>query len=97
MNNEWVNVSLQILPVGEEEAALAQIDRVLEYIQASGVKYLIGPMETTLEGPYQELMDLVSKAQDLCFDRGAQRVVSVVKIDAKKTGVTMDEKLEKYR
>ncbi|QSX08840.1 thiamine-binding protein [Alkalibacter rhizosphaerae] len=97
MNNEIVNVSLQILPIGEEEISLERIDRVLEYIGSTGVKYLVGPMETTMEGPYHQLMDIVAKAQDICFKEGAGRVVSVIKVDAKKTGVTMDEKIKKYR
>lgn len=97
MKNEWINVSLQIIPVGEEEISLHRIDLVLEYIASTGVKHLVGPMETTMEGPYDELMDIVSKAQDICFEDGAQRVVCVVKVDAKKTGVTMDEKIKKYR
>lgn len=97
LHNEWVNVSMQILPVGEEETALRQIDGVIAYIASTGVKYLVGPMETTMEGPYHQLMDIVAQAQDLCFEEGAQRVVTIIKVDAKKTGVTMDEKIKHYR
>lgn len=97
MKNEWVNVSLQIIPVGEENVSLDRIDRVLEYIISTGIKHIVGPMETTMEGPYEQLMDIVAKAQDICFAEGAERVVSVIKVDAKKTGVTMDEKIKNYR
>jgi uncharacterized protein YqgV (UPF0045/DUF77 family) len=39
----------------------------------------------------------VKRAQEICAEQGASRVVSIVKIDYKKEGVTMDEKVGKYR
>ncbi len=54
-------------------------------------------METTMEGEYDRLMDLVKQAQEVCIREGASRVVSVVKIDYKPGGVTMEEKVGKYR
>jgi uncharacterized protein YqgV (UPF0045/DUF77 family) len=54
-------------------------------------------METTMEGEYDVLMEIVKKCHEIVFEHGAERVVSVVKIDAKKNGVTMDEKIYKYR
>jgi len=42
-------------------------------------------------------LEIVKKAQDICIKEGATRVISVVKIDYKPEGVTMDEKIGKYR
>jgi len=92
-----VNLSLQILPVVEEEKIYPLVDQVIEIIQASGLKYVVGPMETTIEGELDSLLDLVKKAQEVCVQGGASRVISVVKIDYKPDGVTMDEKTYKYR
>jgi uncharacterized protein YqgV (UPF0045/DUF77 family) len=57
----------------------------------------VGPMETTMEGELDELLNIVKKAQDICVKYGAKRVVSFVKIDYKPEGVTMNEKVHKYR
>ncbi|MCJ7688806.1 MAG: thiamine-binding protein, partial [Clostridiaceae bacterium] len=40
---------------------------------------------------------IVKNAQEICVQHGATRVVSMVKIDYKPEGVTMNEKTFKYR
>lgn len=91
------NVSLQVLPVVEEKELYRVVDKVIEYIQSTGVRYEVGAMETTMEGDINELLEIVKKAQQICVDNGAVRVVSVVKIDYKPEGVTIEEKVGKYR
>jgi len=54
-------------------------------------------METTMEGELHQLLTIVEQAQELCLAEGATRVLSVVKIDYKAGGVTIDEKIRKYR
>lgn len=91
------NVSLQVLPSVPDERLYEVVDKVIELIKISGVKYVVGPMETTMEGELSQLLKIVEKAQKLCFESGAARVVSIVKIDSKVGGVTIDEKTQKYR
>lgn len=92
-----VNVSLQILPVVPEEEIYPVVDKVIALIDERCEKYEVGPMETTMEGPLDELLEIVKDAQEICVREGAKRVVSIVKIDYKAEGVTMDEKIHKYR
>ncbi|MEA4828130.1 thiamine-binding protein [Clostridium sp. JNZ J1-5] len=92
-----VNVSLQVLPVVEEKDIYPVVDKVIEYIESCGVKYEVGPMETTMEGELDTLLEIVKKAQDICVREGAARVISIVKIDYKPEGVTMNEKVYKYK
>lgn len=93
-----VNVSLQILPkIPQQDNIYPVVDKVIELIANSNVKYIVGPMETTMEGELDELLDIVKKAQDICVKEGATRIVSIVKIDYAPEGVTMDEKIYKYR
>ena len=66
-------------------------------IEESGLTYEVGPMETTIEGELDELLEIVKKAQYVCVQEGATRVISMVKIDFKPEGVTIDEKVRKYR
>lgn len=91
-----VNVSLQVIPAVPEERLYTVVDKVIEYIASTGVKYVVGPMETTMEGDLNTLLEIVKRAQNICTDEGASRVVSVVKIDYKSEGVTIDEKIAKY-
>lgn len=91
------NLSLQVLPVVPEDRIYDVVDKVIDYIKDSGVKYIVGPMETTMEGELDILLDIVKEANHICIREGAARVVSLVKIDYKPEGVTMDEKVGKYR
>ncbi|MGE5422491.1 MAG: MTH1187 family thiamine-binding protein [Ignavibacteriales bacterium] len=91
------NVSLQVIPGVPDTEVYPLVDKVIELIHKSGVKYVVGPMETTMEGELHQLLAIVEQAQDLCLQNGASRVLSVVKIDYKAGGVTIDDKIKKYR
>lgn len=91
------NLSLQVIPLVDEAQVYSVVDKVIQMIDETGVKYLVGPMETTMEGDLEELLEIVKKAQEICISAGAGRILSVVKIDYSTTGVTMDEKVGKYR
>jgi len=91
------NLSLQVLPRVADAELYGVVDKVIAMIQASGLNYVVGPMETTIEGDLDVLLELVRQAQHICVEAGAQRVMSVVKIDYKPDGVTIDEKIAKYR
>lgn len=91
------NVSLQVLPRVSDDRIYDVVDKVIEYIKSTGVNYEVGPMETTMEGELGELLDIVKVAQEICIKEGATRVMSMVKIDYKPEGVTMNEKVGKYR
>ncbi len=91
------NVSLQVIPLADQQEVYPIVDRVIDLIAASGVKYTVGPMETTMEGDLKELLNIVRNAQAICTTAGAERVLSVVKIDYSTKGVTNDEKVGKYK
>lgn len=92
-----VNLSLQVLPVVPDSEIYYVVDQVIDMISQTGLEYVVGPFETSIEGELDELLDIVKKAQKICTDLGAERVVSIVKIDYKKEGVTIEEKVSKYR
>ncbi len=91
------NLSLQIIPLVADEKIYPTVDLVIAMIAASGVKYQVGPMETTMEGELEQLLEIVKSAQAICENAGAKRVLSVVKIDYSPKGVTMDEKMVNYK
>jgi len=91
------NLSLQIIPMVDEKKVYPLVDKVIELIESSGIKYQVGPMETTMEGELGHLLEIVKQAQQVCTDSGADRILSVVKIDYSSRGVTIDEKVGKYQ
>src|SRR5947208_13401789 len=95
---ETVNVSFQVLPQGVEQTNLyAVVDRAIAVVQASGVKYEVGPMETTMEGDYDQLMQIVKEAQEACMAVGASSVMTIIKVSWVQGGASIDAKIGKYR
>ena len=92
-----INMSLQIIPLVNELNVYPLVDKVIQMIKESGVKYIVGPMETTMEGEMDELFFIARKAHEICLQNGAKRVCAVIKTDCKLRGVTIDEKIKKYR
>lgn len=92
-----INVSFQVLPTVPEKDIYRVVDKAIAVVAQSGVKYEVGPMETTMEGELDLLLEIVKKAQQACVDAGAERVITFIKIDYHPKGVTMEEKVGKYR
>ena len=92
-----MHLSLQILPRVPEEKLYPTVDKVIALIKESGLPHIVGPMGTTIEGEMDELFDIVKEAHRICLAEGAVRVGSVIKTDLKPGGVTLEEKIGKYR
>lgn len=93
--NRTVNVSVQVLPLSEDVYRV--VDKAIAVIAGSGVKYEVCPMETVMEGPLDRLLDVAKAAHLACFEAGAERVVTFIKIGDAIEGTTIDEKMAKYR
>jgi uncharacterized protein (TIGR00106 family) len=92
-----VNVGFQVLPKVKYGNSYAIVDKAIEVVQASGVKYEVGPMETVMEGQYDQLLEIVKRAQEACIEAGASEVMTFIKVHYRPEGVTIDEKIAKYR
>jgi uncharacterized protein (TIGR00106 family) len=96
--NKQVNIAIQILPFTKEIHPYFVVDKAIEVIKNSGVKYLVCPFETVMEGNYDELMNLVAKIHEICYQAGAEEIICNLKIQSHKTNqVTIDDKMFKYR
>lgn len=93
--NRTVNVSVQVLPLDQDVYRV--VDKAIEVIAQSGVKYEVCPMETVMEGPLDQLLDVAKAAHLACFEAGAERVVTLIKIGDSVKGTTIEEKMAKYR
>ncbi|GAF04994.1 thiamine-binding protein [Saccharicrinis fermentans] len=97
LNKNKVNVAVQVLPVSKSKESYDLVDRAIEAIEKSGVKYVVTPFETVMEGQYDDLMKVVKEVQDVCYDSGAEKLMCYVKIQSvAHVDVTIDDKIAKY-
>lgn len=95
--NNYVNIAVQVLPKSKNKEAYDLVDDAIQVISESGLKYRVCPFETVLEGPYDEIMKVVEKLQQKCFDSGADELMVYIKIQNRKnTKVTIEDKMAKY-
>lgn len=91
-------VSIQIIPkTPNGEDTIPFVDEAIEIIEKSGVKYLVNPLETTMEGELPELLNIVEKMNEAMTAKGCPSVISQIKIFYKPEGASMDQLTEKYR
>ncbi|MFD3158471.1 MTH1187 family thiamine-binding protein [Haloimpatiens sp. FM7330] len=87
---------MPLVPAATEDEVYECVDKVIHYIEQSGLKYEIGAMSTTIEGEYEKVFDLIKTIHRIPFDNGFERVITVVRIDEKKGGITIKEKLKNH-
>lgn len=92
-----VNVAFQLLPNAPEEQAYKIIDRAIDVIKQSGIKYLVCPFETVLEGDYDAIMQLIKEIQEQSLDFVETGLISNLKIQMqKRKDVHIEDKTGKY-
>lgn len=94
--NKIVNIALQILPSSPTIHPYKLVDKAIEVIANSGIKYRVTPFETVMEGTYDEIMNIVKLAQEACYESGAENLMTYIKIQSSTEDVTIDDKMEKY-
>lgn len=93
------NVAIQVLPqVATDDEVIRIVDEVIAYIKSTGLSYYVGPCETSIEGDYEELMEIVKQCQYIAIKAGCPSVASYVKITYKPEGevLTIDKKVTKH-
>lgn len=88
-----INLSLQVVPINTMDS-YPIIDRAIEVIQASGVKHLVGPFSTSMEGSLAEILEVVEQAKNASLAAGAGELVLNIQVHLKaEEGVSMEEKI----
>ena len=93
------SVGIQVVPkVTSDEEVIRIVDAVLDHIRSTGLNYFIGPLETSIEGDFDELMAVVKECQIVAARAGAKSISTYVKINYRPEGdvLTIDEKVAKY-
>ena len=92
------SIAIQVLPAVEGKEVIRVVDKVIAYIKSTGLNVFVGPFETTIEGDFEQLMEILKRCQLICIEEGAPSVMSYVKISYMPGGGiwTIDEKVTKH-
>ena len=93
------SVAIQVLPkVTDDNELIRIVDEVIAYIQSTGLNYFVGPCETSIEGDYDQLMDIIKECQKIAVKAGAESVSAYVKINYRPEGeiLTIEKKVTKH-
>jgi uncharacterized protein YqgV (UPF0045/DUF77 family) len=98
METNNASIAIQVLPSVEGEEVIRVVDEVIAYLKSTGLNTFVGPFETTVEGDFDQLMDIIKECQKICIRAGAPSVMSYVKIAYNPTaGVwSIEKKVSKH-
>lgn len=97
MDNK-INLAIQVLPRSHAKDSYDIVDDAIEIIKKSGIKHKICPFETVMEGTYDEVMEIVKKVHEACYENGTETMITYIKIQSSASGdVTLEDKMEKYQ
>lgn len=93
MTDKNIQLAIQVVPLTRADDVYEKIDAAIEVIQKSGVAYLITPMETVMEGPYDRLQEVARNAQQALVDAGCTEFLVNIKMHVRTDrDVTIEEK-----
>jgi len=97
MMDNKINVAIQVLPRSAKIGTYELVDKAIEIIQQSGLKYRVCPFETVVEGYYDEIMNLLKEVHEVIYANGAEEMITNVKIQTRyNQDVHIEDKMNKY-
>jgi len=93
------SLAIQVLPMGmgSKQELYRAVDLAIEVIKGSGVRYEVGPFETTMEGDLDKLWDIAYRAHRAVKDSGIVSVMTYVKMSESDDPSSIEEKVAKHR
>ena len=93
------SIAIQVLPETNREDVFNKVDKVIEYIDQTGLDYQVSAFETTVDGEFDQLMDIIKKAHQLMLEEGIDGVNCYIKTSFRKNGDgwSIEDKTKKYR
>lgn len=92
-----INAAIQVLPRSADKHPYDIVDKAIEIIQQSGLKYQVCPFETVVEGEYNQVIELLEKVQDACYLAGAEELICNIKLQTSSSeNITINDKMHKY-
>ena len=85
-----------MIPMGTSTSASRYVKAIHEVLKSSGVKFIPGPMSTSLEvESLEELFRVIDATNDRLQDMGVQRIITNIRIDCRMDKeISIDSKLK---
>jgi uncharacterized protein YqgV (UPF0045/DUF77 family) len=93
-------VTAEFSVVGESAQAKRQEDLVklaLQPVRRRGLCYEVEPLSTTISGSIEDVFAAVQEAHELLVAAGVDRLVTTLRVEDKRGGTSMADKLEGFR
>ncbi|ACV28435.1 Uncharacterized conserved protein [Anaerococcus prevotii] len=89
-------VEVCLIPIGTKETSVSKyVAEAEKILMAEGVKYKLNPMGTVIEADADKALEVIRKMQESVFDKGADRVYSVIKMDDRRDKkASMEQKIK---
>lgn len=94
------SIAVQVLPMtADTEEVIRIVDHVIAYIDKSGVNYQVGAFESTLEGDYDQLMDILKNLPKVAAEISdiPVMVYSEINMATDSDVLTIAKKTDKYK
>ncbi|WP_462249721.1 thiamine-binding protein [Ekhidna sp.] len=93
MTEKDIHLGIQVVPLDHSKDTYAVIDEAIKVIEQSGLKYMVTPMETVIQGPYEEVNKIAKRAQEALANAGCKEFLVNIKMHIRiDDDVTMEEK-----
>ena len=85
------------IPMGAGTSASEYVLAIHEILRESGVKFVPGPMSTTIEtDSFEQLFEIIKNANRKLADMGVQRIITSVHIDYRRdSDISIESKMHK--
>ncbi|MFS0836412.1 MTH1187 family thiamine-binding protein [Paenibacillus sp. 1P03SA] len=87
---------ITVVPIGTASTSLSEyVAHLQKILDNQPLHYELTPMSTIIEGPLDQLMEVILKLHESPFENGAQRVSTSIKIDDRRDKTaSMQQKLQ---
>lgn len=79
---EMAVMEISVVPIGTDSPSISRyVAECVAIVKEKGLRYEVTSMGTNVEGDLRDLLSAAEQMHQLPFKRGAQRVVTSIKID----------------
>ncbi|EKU50511.1 thiamine-binding protein [Staphylococcus massiliensis] len=90
-------MSIQMIPRPKNgEDVIPYVDEAIRVIDESGLKYRVGPLETTIEGEMSELLILIQKMNERMVELEVESLMNQIKFYHVPEGISIETLTGKY-
>ncbi len=92
-------MDITVIPGGNPSPSASKVVKeVLKRLDKMGVKYMLTPMATCVEGDMDTLLKVIKVVHNVPFEMGYPRVLTIVKIDERKDKeLTLEGKIKSVK